>query len=76
MEPKKWRYSVSGTGGGGQGFHVTGEVAVGGTIETATEAAMHDAFSKMTKGEATYGRPGEGGCQGPYTITSFTLVRA
>ena len=30
-------------------------------------------FIWLTNGQATYGKPGQGGCQGPYTIRQVTL---
>lgn len=55
---------------------------VAGTVEThfvdfaeAANEALLSAYRRMTNGETTYGRPGEGGCKGPYKVLILELAR-
>ncbi len=69
-----YRYRVEGTGGKGQAWIVSGTLTVPrGGFSEATQQTLRDAFAKLTRGEATYGEPGHGGCTGPYTIRKLVV---
>jgi hypothetical protein len=60
--------------GDGIAHAVTGQCkAARGDYPMAARNAMSDSFKAITGGDTTYGRPGEGGCRGPYTITKLVL---
>jgi hypothetical protein len=68
-----YRYSMSGTAAMGQTFAVQGRIGLKpGDFSEAFTQAMRDAFSRITRGRAVFGKPGIG-CDGPYTIREFTI---
>jgi hypothetical protein len=71
----KYRYWVSGTGAESRWWDVTGEVEADlGGFSDAVGKAMSEVFRDLhPAGGVVYGRPGEGGCKGPYTIKKFTI---
>ena len=66
---KRVRYELGGTGGDGTKFIVSGHFDQGDEAvsfqETISEAQRH-AYLNLTGGKTEYGKPGEGGCRGPY----------
>lgn len=72
---RRFRYELAGIDGEGKAFTVSGEIeetrALG--FAGAPGAALSDAFQKLTDGNAEYGKPGEGGCRGPYTFERIVL---
>lgn len=72
---RKFRYELSGTGEGGNAFSVSGEIeethALG--FAGAPGAAMSDAYQKLTGGQTEYGKPGVGGCRGPYRFERILM---
>ncbi len=75
---KTYRYSVVGTDARGVGFAIRGEVQSSEPILSPEvfEAAARDCFLKLTSGKAEYGKPGVGGCRGPYNIARMTIEGA
>jgi len=70
----KLKYTVEGNGAGTLPFKAVGEVDGGSPVDPqALFAAAAAAFEQITQGKATFGRPGEGGCRGPYRIHRFIL---
>lgn len=73
---RKFRYELTGIDGGGNAFTVVGELQEGPTLSSfaaAPGAAMSDAYLRMTGGKAEYGKPGQGGCRGPYNFQKLTV---
>lgn len=71
---KTYTYEVAGHDGGGKTWSVKGELlATPGQFPTLVNTALGESFQKLTNGETEYGKPGEGECRGPYTITKMTL---
>jgi hypothetical protein len=66
-----WSYHVVGTAAEGMTWEVEGMV-ISDFPDAASEAMKH-AFMKLTRGEAIYGHPGVGGCQGPYKVKVLTV---
>ena len=68
---KMFRYELGGTGGDGKAFAVSGHFDQGDEVvgfqATLAEAQRH-AYLKLTGGDTEYGKPGQGGCRGPYTF--------
>jgi hypothetical protein len=72
--PQTYTYSIEGTGADSHTWQVEGtipNVSPGGFMD-CFQKAMLAAFSQLTAGKATYGKPGVG-CRGPYKITRVLL---
>ena len=46
-----------------------------GDIGSVANEAMGLSFRELTGGYATYGKPGEGGCRGPYKFKRMEIVQ-
>lgn len=71
MTQKLYRFHFEGTGGDGSAWAAEGEVMC--EAHDAFDFAMHDTFAQLTAGKAVYGKPGQGGCRGPYTISRMVI---
>lgn len=71
LREKHYRYRLEGTGGGGATWTTEGTVRC--EWPDLFGVVNREAFRKLTNGNATYGNPGQGGCRGPYEITSFEV---
>lgn len=70
----KLRYVVQGSGAGDAAYELTGEVEGTSPIDPeAHDRATRAAFHQLTSGKAVFGKPGEGGCHGPYKVSRLTL---
>lgn len=70
-----YAYVISGTGGHGSTWSTEGHVVVKDVdqFDEAVMDARRQSFMQLTQGKATYGKPGQGGCKGPYRITKFSI---
>ena len=68
----RYRYIIYEADGDGEQHELTGEVNAD-SIQSAVNKAMAESFVKLTGGNAEFGKPGKGGCRGPYTILQLTL---
>lgn len=67
-------YTVIGTDGAGNQFEVAGAVEGTNPLDAAAVNRIGAAcFQQLTGGKAIYGKPGEGLCQGPYSIAVLTI---
>jgi len=70
----KIRYTVDGFDADSVLFSKTGVVEGANPVDRDLHwRAVAAAFEQLTQGRATFGKPGEGGCRGPYNITRFVL---
>jgi hypothetical protein len=72
---KTFAYKVEGTDGNRNPYTVEGTVTSSFPLlspELNNEVGR-DSFQKLTQGKAVFGRPGEGGCRGPYTIDRLVI---
>lgn len=72
MKQRHWNYRARGTDGDG------GEWSCSGACTAADEASARAVaaklvFQQLTGGRAVYGKPGQGGCRGPYEQTEFVV---
>jgi len=72
METKTYRYTVEGTNGDASSYRTQG------TFETPEfsktfDMAMRASFLDLTQGRAEFGKPGQGGCRGPYKIRKIII---
>lgn len=65
-----YRYICHGRDGDGKEWNSSGLLSAPGFPE-ALEEAQKRTFMDLTQGLAVYGKPGEGGCNGPYRITGL-----
>lgn len=73
----KINYTVDGNDANGSTFSVHGEVEGDSPVDRNLYwLAVSKAFEQLTQGRATFGRPGDGGCRGPYKIKRFVLESA
>ena len=71
-----YNYTVTVVDAAQHQHHVAGEARVeSGDLRHATEVALRESFMKVTDGSAVFGRPGEGGCRGPYTVSRLVITR-
>jgi len=68
----KFSYEVTGTAANEEPWAVIGQIDSESYAE-AINLAYKDAFERLTKGKAIFGRPGVGGCKGPYKIINVAL---
>ena len=68
---KTWQYTVSGKAAGGDTWATSGTVHC--EFSESFKASMRAAFEAVTDGRAEYGKPGQGGCKGPYSIKSVLI---
>jgi hypothetical protein len=72
MKSRNWDYLVEGTDGSGAEWSVKGALSAVDE-ERARKLAQQLAFQELTGGRATFGKPGDGGCRGPYKITKLEV---
>ena len=70
MTAKFYRFTIEGSGAGGQTFITTGRLTC--EFHFAFDQAMSESFKQLTAGLATYGQPGVG-CSGPYDIHKLLI---
>jgi hypothetical protein len=71
---KTYTYEVSGHDGGGKTWIAKGQLlAPAGRVQALVHAALGESFQKLTNGDTGYGKPGEGRCRGPYTVTKLVV---
>ena len=72
-----FQFVIEGTGAGDATWLTKGTVTTEreGDFPNALRAAQAACFEQLTRGDATYGQPGRGGCAGPYRILSFLVTR-
>ena len=72
---KTFSYLVAGTDGAGNDYTIEGTVTSSFPLLSPelNDAVGRDSFLKLTQGKAVFGRPGEGGCRGPYKITRVEI---
>lgn len=73
MPVKKYNYEISGTDANGNEWATTGVVNC--EFVDVFRSATGDAFFKLTRGKAVYGKPGVG-CRGPYQVHLVRLTEA
>lgn len=73
----RYRYTIEGRDAdGGNTWTTRGSVPTSSDIiGVAVQLAIIASYHQLTNGHAEYGKPGAGGCRGPYTITRVELVR-
>lgn len=73
----KFNYEVSGTAADRQTWLITGNIEQEkpGDFPVTMDEVMRQVFTRLTKGEAIFGRPGIG-CHGPYQIVKFLIEEA
>jgi hypothetical protein len=72
MTMKPYRYTVEGSGAGGNTFKTEGVITA--EFHDSFNTAMIETFNKLTNGRALYGNPGAG-CSGPYDIHAITIAQ-
>ena len=73
----KLKYTVIGSAHVGGAYEVTGEIHADSPLDPeAHNAACVDSFRKLTSGKAVFGKPGQGGCRGPYKVSKLVLEDA
>jgi hypothetical protein len=71
-----YSYTVNGSAAGDQTWETSGTVELPeADFHAAVETVLRESFMKLTDGKAIFGKPGVG-CNGPYSITRFTIGRA
>jgi len=71
---RTYSYTISGTAANDATWVTVGDVeALPGYFEQVVRQAMQQTFQTLTQGNATYGKPGEGGCNGPYTVRRIVI---
>ena len=71
MTKKKYRFELCGTGAGDVPWTTRGEVD--GTFPDVPPLVIKESFLMLTQGRAEYGKPGQGGCRGPYHIKKMRI---
>jgi hypothetical protein len=69
---RKYKFECTGSGGGGVTFSVSGEFESRDFLSALIEAPKH-VYQKLTSGNTEYGKPGEGGCKGPYQMERIVV---
>jgi len=68
-----YSYIVIVKDGAGQTHRIAGTVMTDEGFVEATRLSMRQQYEKLTQGKAIYGKPGEGGCHGPYKILKLEI---
>jgi hypothetical protein len=65
---KEFSYELEGTDGAGTAFKVSGRFQAndGMSFQASITEAQRHAYEALTSGKTEYGKPGQGGCRGPY----------
>jgi hypothetical protein len=70
----KLQFTVVGSGAGDVPYTLMGTVEGESPVDPAAQRrACEAAFLQLTSGAATFGKPGQGGCRGPYKVARFAL---
>ena len=68
---KKYNYHVNGKTAEGVGWTCIGQMEV--EFADLFNRVMVQTFADLTEGKAIFGRPGQGGCKGPYEVDRVIL---
>lgn len=73
MPDKHYEFSVKGMAANDTEFDVTGRVYC--DFAQLFNVIMTRTFEDLTMGTAVFGKPGQGGCVGPYEVNEITVKR-
>lgn len=64
----KFRFEIQGTDGAQRQWTTRCSEYAAANMDDALDRARRMSFEQLTGGHATFNKPGEGGCRGPYKI--------